>query len=108
MKVLKSSPSKNNSTANVRVQFEYVDHQAQTVCIAGSFNNWHPNATPMISCGPGLWRKELVLPPGIYEYALVVDNQWKPDPKCTERIENPFGGLNSVLNVTPRGRWLPS
>jgi hypothetical protein len=39
------------------------------------------------------------LAPGTYEYCLVVDGQWMPDPLARETVPNPFGGRNSVLKV---------
>ena len=56
-------------------------------------------ATPMIALGEGRLAKDLALPPGDYEYCLVVDGQWTPDPKATETVPNPFGGVNSVRRV---------
>lgn len=53
----------------------------------------------MISLGEGRWFKELVLAPGFYEYRLVVDGEWIPDPSADETTSNPFGGINSVLKV---------
>jgi hypothetical protein len=53
----------------------------------------------MVPIGVDLWVKELVLPPGVYEYRLVVDGKWLPDPQASETAPNPFGGLNSVLKV---------
>ena len=37
--------------------------------------------------------------PGTYEYCLVVDGKWMPDPLARETVPNPFGGSNSVLKV---------
>ena len=37
--------------------------------------------------------------PGTYEYCLVVDGQWMPDPLAKESVANPFGGRNSILHV---------
>lgn len=54
----------------------------------------------MVAVGQGRWRKDLVLPPGRYEYRLVVDNEWIADPLALESAPNPFGGVNSVLNVS--------
>ena len=34
-----------------------------------------------------------------YEYCLVVDGRWMPDPQARETVPNPFGGRNSVLKV---------
>jgi len=53
----------------------------------------------MVLLGDGRWRKELVLPPGVYEYRLVVDGEWMTDPLGQTTSPNPFGGLNSVLKV---------
>lgn len=83
----------------VPVRFEFTHPTAANVCIAGTFNNWEPETKPMHSSGSGCWFKETALPPGDYEYCLVVDGQWMPDPRVEERVPNPFGGNNSVLRV---------
>jgi 1,4-alpha-glucan branching enzyme len=79
----------------------FINPKAMEVCIAGSFNDWHPAATLMISLGDGKWAKELALPPGRYEYRFVVDGQWVDDPAAKETVPNPFGGFNAVLVVGP-------
>jgi 1,4-alpha-glucan branching enzyme len=81
------------------VHFELVDPAARSVCIAGTFNDWHPSVTEMIALGEGRWAKELTLVPGAYEYLFVVDGQWTTDPAANESVANPFGGRNSVLRV---------
>ena len=81
------------------VCLELVRPDAQEVGIAGSFNDWHPNVTPMIRLNDGKWAKELVLPPGRYEYRFVVDGEWVDDPAATELILNSFGTANAVLVV---------
>ena len=53
----------------------------------------------MVALGDGRWRKELTLPPGVYEYRIVADGEWMADPLAGETNPNPFGGLNSVLKV---------
>ncbi|HMP83315.1 MAG TPA: glycogen-binding domain-containing protein [Verrucomicrobiota bacterium] len=84
-----------------RIRIEFTHQSAARVMIAGSFNDWRPEATPMIPMGEGQWAKELVLPPGQYEYCVVVDGNYLPDPKAPQTAPNPFGGLNSVLRVEP-------
>ncbi len=69
------------------------------VCIAGTFNEWRPEATPMVPLGNGRWIKTLALPPGQYEYRVVVDGNWMCDPLAKETTPNPFGEFNSVLRV---------
>jgi 1,4-alpha-glucan branching enzyme len=82
-----------------RVRIEFHDEKAQEVCIAGTFNDWRPTATQMVNVGESRWVKELILPPGRYEYRLVVDGRWTCDPGATEKVPNPFGEFNSVLDV---------
>jgi 1,4-alpha-glucan branching enzyme len=83
----------------VSVRFEFTHPTATTVCIAGTFNQWQPEAKTLHSTGVGHWWKETALAPGTYEYCLVVDGQWMPDPLAKETVPNPFGGRNSVLKV---------
>ena len=81
------------------VRFEFTHPTATTVCVAGTFNDWHANTKPMHPLGDGRWLKETVLPAGTYEYRLVVDGQWMPDPLAKETVPNAFGGRNSLLRV---------
>jgi hypothetical protein len=82
------------------VAFQLVVTNARDVFLAGSFNQWNPSATVMTRLGEGKWVKELLLPPGRYEYLFVVDGHWIADPKAPDYVPNPFGGCNSVLRVT--------
>ena len=83
------------------VRFEFTHPTATTVCIAGTFNHWQPESKTLHSSGVGHWWKETALAPGTYEYCLVVDGQYIPDPLALETVANPFGGRNSVLKVLP-------
>lgn len=87
----------------VLVRLEFHGPEARQVFVAGTFNNWRPGAVPMVRVEPGRWIKELRLPPGRYEYCLVVDGCWQPDPLAAESVPNPYGGLNSVLQVAGGG-----
>lgn len=93
------SKSKGKGKALPPVHLEFNHPTASAICVAGTFNEWHPGVTPMISLGDGRWIKELVLPPGDYEYRLVVDGEWMPDPRASETVPNGFGQQNSVLRV---------
>ena len=83
----------------VPVRFEFTHPTAITVAVAGTFNAWHPTTKPMHSTGNGHWLKETVLAPGTYEYCLIVDGTWMPDPSAKDGVPNPFGGRNSLLQV---------
>jgi hypothetical protein len=93
---------RNGSRSNGRgksklIRFELTDGNAQKVCIAGTFNDWHPNASEMISLGEGKWRKDLSLEPGEYEYRFVIDGKWITDPQCVHEKSNGLGEKNSVI-----------
>jgi hypothetical protein len=83
-----------------RVILELVNPAAKQVFVAGSFNSWQPEQTPLVSAGNGRWAGDLKVGPGRHEYLFVVDGQWLPDPNAKESVENPFGGKNSVLTVS--------
>lgn len=96
----KLRPHRRNYCRRSRcIYLEFMHPRARSVCVAGSFNDWRPAVTPMIPMGRGWWVKGLVLPPGRYEYRLVVDGQWVPDPNAAEAAPTPDGRVNSVLVV---------
>ena len=81
------------------VEFTLNSAQAQSVAVAGTFNDWDLSRTPM-SPGPGgAWKTTVWLPAGRYEYRFVVDGQWITDPSAKECVQNTYGSTNSVLVV---------
>jgi len=72
---------------------------AGVVQVAGTFNDWLPEANPLEPAGHGQWVARLMLRSGQYEYRFVVDGIWTDDPRAPQSAVNPFGGLNSVLKV---------
>jgi 1,4-alpha-glucan branching enzyme len=82
-----------------QVHFEFNHPTAKTVFIAGTFNQWCPDAMPMSAISAGRWTKDLSLPPGTYEYRLIVDGEWLTDPSAARTSANPFGSTNSILLV---------
>jgi len=82
------------------VRFVTLYPRAQSVQIAGDFNNWQPEETVMQKADEnGHWQKKIKLPQGKYRYRLVVDGQWQQDPYNSYTEMNPFGDYNSVLEV---------
>ena len=67
--------------------------------VAGNFNGWRTDATPLKKMGGGKWAVPVMLRSGEYEYRFIVDGQWCEDPDATQRAANPYGGFNSVLIV---------
>lgn len=81
------------------VIFAVHDEAARHILIAGDFNNWQPQATPMVLVGDGRWKMRLPLRPGRYRYRLVVDGKWKTDPNNQYVETNEYGELNNVVEV---------
>jgi chromosome partitioning protein len=74
---------------------------AQHVAIAGDFNNWNPDRMASDS-GHGAedtFRRLVALKPGRYRYRLVVDGRWQADPHNVHAEPNPFGELDSIVEV---------
>jgi 1,4-alpha-glucan branching enzyme len=86
-------------TAKQKVTFSYSAPSAQTVLLAGDFTGWNEAPVPLKQDKNGLWKKTISLPPGRYEYRLLVDGQWCDDPQCITRQPNQFGGENCVCVV---------
>ena len=73
--------------------------EAKSVSVAGSFNDWKPTAGSLQDRWCDIWRVDLTLKPGRYEYRFVVDGKWADDTINPNRVQNPFGSYNSVLVV---------
>ena len=98
VKVAATTPQPTSRIGHV--SFELVRPGAKQVCVAGSFNGWKPERSPLVPLGDGRFVGDVTVDPGRYEYLFVVDGQWLPDPKAKETVQNPFGGTNSVLTVS--------
>ena len=50
--------------------------------------------------GDGIWTRTEKLTAGRYQYKFVIDRvNWKQDPNNPSRIDDGFGGFNSLLDV---------
>lgn len=75
---------------------------AGRVQVAGDFNNWNADdgkSELAPTDEPGVWRKEIRLGPGRYAYRLVIDGRWCSDPANPYVESNPYGELNSVIEI---------
>ena|SRR5882724_160859 len=88
------------TAAQPTISLELVKPGAKQVAVAGDFNDWKPERSPLVQIGNGRWVGDLNVNPGRHEYLFVVDGQWLPDPNAKENVQNPFGGKNSVLIVS--------
>lgn len=70
------------------------------VAVAGDFNCWSPSKTPMrINEKSGNWQVIVEVPPGRYQYCLVIDGQWHADRYNDKQHVNDYGEPNSVIEV---------
>jgi chromosome partitioning protein len=82
------------------VLFVQPQQTARQISVAGDFNNWSPTATPLRKDETlGVWQACIPIPPGRYRYRVVIDGAWKHDQYNSSIETNPFGELNSILEI---------
>lgn len=93
------------STTTSKTGFECHAPDANEVFLAGTFNDWQPDATPMAKDEAGLWATELELSSGRHEFKFVVDGEWCCEPgceassECPKCIPNDVGSMNRYIDV---------
>lgn len=94
-------------TNSIPVEFSCHAPEAKAVFVAGAFNEWKPDATPLHPQPGGEWSVVLPLPPGHHEFKFVIDGQWCCEPGCEHEhqgcpkcVPNEFGTMNRVLEVS--------
>lgn len=89
------------TTREVRlVQFVLAAPRASRVTVVGDFNDWDPEATPMMRRDGGAWTAAIPVSPGRHVYAFIVNgDRWVPDPAAPLAPEDGFGIRNSVIVV---------
>ena len=75
------------------------------ITLVGEFNDWDPQATPLVRVGPdGPWVATVWLPPGRHVYGFVLDGaKWVADPWAPLAPDDGFGTPASVRVVDRRG-----
>jgi 1,4-alpha-glucan branching enzyme len=83
-----------------KVRFKIRQPKAKSVALVGSFTEWEKQPIPLAESEPGLWEVEVELPSGRHEYLFLTDaGEWLRDSEAIESVANPWGGLNSVIDV---------
>ncbi len=73
---------------------------ASGVFLVGDFNNWTlSDENKLMSSGKGFWQKRVVLPTGRHRYRFVIDGRWMPDPGNALAEPNPYGGVDSIVEI---------
>lgn len=73
---------------------------AKEVVVTGDFTDWSKERLKMSRAADGEWKATLSLPPGEYQYRLLVDGQWQDHLEASKRTPNGFGCENCVLVVS--------
>jgi hypothetical protein len=99
----------SNGGPQVYVQFVLAAPDANSVAVAGDFNNWEPVGSSLRDPdGDGVWTGYVPLRPGPHKYMFIVDGeQWVTDPGAERYVDDGFGMRNAVITVaTPPARTL--
>jgi len=89
---------KRSVMAEHAFSFDPGDRNHQDVRIAGEMNGWNPAESQMVF-SDGFWTIDLLLPPGQYQYQLVLDGKWVLNPNVKDSVPNNIGGFNSLLRI---------
>lgn len=73
--------------------------KARGVMLAGSFNDWKPDALPMIRTDSG-WIAKIKLGAGKYWYKFIADKNWMLDDDNQLSENDGLGNINSVFYKT--------
>lgn len=95
----KKTPAKNGSSAKVTFELREVD--AEKVYVAGDFNDWSVDGTPLNRRKDGRFSATLTLPAGReYRYRYVLDgDRWTNDSDADRYEPNDHGSEDSVLDL---------
>ncbi|MBI3159110.1 MAG: isoamylase early set domain-containing protein [Chloroflexi bacterium] len=82
---------------------ELPEGEVSSLGIAGSFNDWNPEATPFTWLKKGVYKASVeVKEPGIYHYRYLLNGrQWLNDWHAEAYALNEHGEDNCVVTVTP-------
>jgi hypothetical protein len=83
-----------------QVRFSIRSPQAHSIAMAGDFNQWQEQPLVLNDSKEGLFSTELLIPPGSYSYAFIVDGKnWMPDPGSYQTVPDGFGNQNSLIHL---------
>lgn len=82
-----------------KVTFKISAPDAKDVRLAGDFNSWDASSASLKKSRDGVWKRDLTLKSGRYEYKYLVDGQWQRDPLNNLFAVNTFGTENSVIEL---------
>lgn len=100
----KKEPAAKRASSE-EVRFRCRAPGASAVYVAGGFNGWSADATPMKADAEGEWVATVALPKGRHEFKFVIDGEWCCGPdcpgleSCSRCVPDGHGGMNRILEV---------
>lgn len=83
-----------------KTSFQITLPEAESVALVGDFNGWSDSATPMKKNKTGVWKVDLALEEGEYQFRYLVNqSEWYNDEDVPV-VPNIFGSENSVVTVS--------
>lgn len=82
------------------VNFFCVAPQAKQVTLVGDFNDWQPDAHPMIRQADGSWHIVIPLNHGHHHYQFLVDDRPTLDPRATGIARNEKNERVSLIAIS--------
>jgi 1,4-alpha-glucan branching enzyme len=80
--------------------FIYFDPKAASVSVVGDFNDWSPDAHPMLRQPDGGWHLQVSLCHGHHRYLFWVDGQVMLDPRAQGISRNEKNERVSLIAVS--------
>ncbi|MBU0502949.1 MAG: AAA family ATPase [Candidatus Omnitrophota bacterium] len=90
---------KENLPGLTEVVFSLAAKDAKEIYVVGDFNDWKIDDNSRMLEHDGTWTKSLSLLSGNYRYRFVMDGKWTDDPNNSNRAMNPYGQMDSLLEV---------
>ena len=90
----------NAVTYNNTCTFTYESSSAESVNLAGDFNDWDPASLPMQKLDRGTWVLRIHLAEGIYHYQFIVNHDIRVVPPHADAYASDgFGGKDGIVLV---------
>lgn len=85
----------------VMLRFVYIDEEANSVAVAGDFNNWEPVELEKKTLnGETVWTGLISMRRGEHNYMFVKNgNKWVTDPLAPVHRDDGFGNKNAVIYI---------
>jgi len=83
----------------IPIAFTLAAPGAKEVYVTGDFNDWKLDEQGRMSVDNGTWKKKIDVCCGRYRYRFVIDGKWIEDPGNPNKEMNPYGEMDSLLEV---------